>query len=81
MFAELLEVVIAHGLKIHAPIPSYAAPTTFGSGNVEEVLVSAVKPLLVLQNPGYYYYTAGNCAVQRKVMFERATEGDVSGSA
>lgn len=80
MFAELLELVVAHGLKIQAPLPAYAAPTTFASGNAEEVLVSAIKPLLVLQNPGYYYYTAGNCAVQRKVMFERASRSDVRNS-
>ena len=76
MFAELLELVVAHGLKIQAPSPAYAAPSTFALG-AEEVLVSAIKPLLVLQNPGYYYYTAGNCAVQRKVMFDKASESDV----
>lgn len=79
MFAELLELVVAHGLKIQAPLPAYAVPNTLASGgnSTEEVLVSAVKPLLVLQNPGYYYYTAGNCAVQRKVMFERAIASEV----
>ena len=76
MFAELLELVIAHGLQIQAPLPVYAALSTLAPGT-EEVLVSAIKPLLVLQNPGYYYYTAGNCAVQRKVMFERSLESDV----
>jgi hypothetical protein len=49
-----------------------------GTNSAEEVLVSAVKPLLVLQNPGYYYYTAANCAVQRKMMFDKAIEGGVS---
>ncbi|KAJ9121480.1 hypothetical protein QFC22_002096 [Naganishia vaughanmartiniae] len=81
LFAELLEIVVAHGLAIHAPLPVYAAPPVSMSGgtkSTEEVLVSAVKPLLVLQNPGYYYYTAGNCAVQRKIMFEKAVEGEVS---
>lgn len=79
MFGELLEMVVAHGLKIQAPIPAYAVPNTLESGGTtEEVLVSAVKPLLVLQNPGYYYYTAGNCAVQRKIMFERAMASEVS---
>ncbi|KAJ9095965.1 hypothetical protein QFC21_005327 [Naganishia friedmannii] len=80
LFAELLEIVVAHGLVIHAPLPVYAVPPASIAGGInttEEVLVSAVKPLLVLQNPGYYYYTAGNCAVQRKMMFEKAIEGDV----
>lgn len=77
MFAELLELVVAHGLKIQAPLPAYAVPSQLAGGSTEEVLVSTVKPLLVLQNPGYYYYTAGNCAVQRKVMFERAMTSEV----
>jgi len=75
MFAELLELSLAAGLRLEATLPAYlpTSPTMAspdGAQIAESVLVSTNAPSTVLQHPGYYYYAAADCSVQRKTHFD-----------
>jgi hypothetical protein len=78
IFAELLEMAIAGGLRIPSSHPSYlplAPPTSLPHTQLgQQELVSRSNPLVMLQHPGYYYYTAANCTVQRRNRFLAALE-------
>jgi hypothetical protein len=76
MFAELLELSLAAGLRLQTPLPAYlptnptmASPD--GAQIAESVLVSTNAPGTVLQHPGYYYYAAADCSVRRKSRFDK----------
>jgi hypothetical protein len=76
MFAELLELSIAAGLWLEVSLPAYlpTSPTMAspdGAQVAESVLVSSNAPSTVLQHPGYYYYAAADCSVQRKQRFDK----------
>jgi hypothetical protein len=76
MFAELLELSLAAGLRLEATLPAYlpTSPTMAspdGAQIAESVLVSTNAPSTVLQHPGYYYYAAADCSVQRKNRFDK----------
>jgi len=75
MFAELLELSLAAGLRLEATLPAYlpTSPTMAspeGAQIADSVLVSTHAPSTVLQHPGYYYYAAADCSVQRKKRFD-----------
>lgn len=79
MFAELLELAMQAGLKLDSSLPAYLpmSPTLQSPGGtpvLESVLVSSNTPSAVLQHPGYYYYAAADCSVQRLARF-RALSG------
>ncbi len=69
---------VASGLRIPATIPSYVPlvpPTALPHTQLApQELGSRNNPLLTLQHPGYYYYTAANCTVQRRSRFIAAVE-------
>ncbi|EIW69677.1 hypothetical protein TREMEDRAFT_44157 [Tremella mesenterica DSM 1558] len=81
IFAELLEEAVKQGHQItpsalptfptplaaaHPPTPDYYATPT-----------SSANPLMFLQGPAYYYYTAAACSVERKRKFEDALSAEV----
>jgi hypothetical protein len=75
MFAELLELAMQAGLKLDSSLPAYLpmSPTLQSPGGtpiLESVLISSNAPTVLLQHPGYYYYAAADCSVQRDARFK-----------
>jgi hypothetical protein len=71
MFAELLELA---DLRFEPTLPAYlpTGPTMAspdGAQVAESVLVSTNTPTSLLQHPGYYFYAAADCTVQRRARF------------
>lgn len=71
-------MAVSSGLRIPKTLPSYvplAAPTALPHTQLTpQELVSRNNPLVTLQHPGYYYYTAANCTVQRRSRFLAALD-------
>lgn len=83
MFAELLELAIQAGLKLDNSLPAYlpmspALQSPGGTPILESVLVSSNAPSAVLQHPGYYYYSAADCSVERAARFNELNSAETS---
>ncbi|KAG8904617.1 hypothetical protein FRB99_001414, partial [Tulasnella sp. 403] len=70
ILAELLEMALRAGYKlpiVSAPALPSRAPSTGTTPPNDKA--SGLNPSNVLQHPGYYYYTAANCTLQRYERF------------
>ncbi len=69
-------MAVAAGFPMPSALPTYLPmiqPITLPPGQwPPKELVSTNNPLVALQHPGYYYYTAANCTVQRRDRFATA---------
>lgn len=72
LLAELTETALVHGLQLETSLPLYSSETS----DIPH-LISTQIPLAALQHPGYYYYTAANCSVQRWQRYKAALKHEV----
>ena len=84
ILGELLELALRTGFKLPNPtIPSSLGrpPGALGGSPVPQAdKLPGLNPSNVLQHPGYYFYTAANCTLQRYERYLNVLDQEVSDS-
>lgn len=79
IFAELLELGLSHHLALPPILPPTLPAQAPTSAIVDPTIpTSSANPLHVLQRPGFYYYKAACCSIERKKRFDAALDIEVS---